>query len=90
LDHVLASQRNVNVLVLDTGVYSNTGGQCSKATPLGGVARFAMSGKPTPRKDLGLMAIAYSNVYVAQVAMGAMIIRPLRLLLRLKIIMVLQ
>ena len=71
LDHVLASQRNVNVLVLDTGVYSNTGGQCSKATPLGGVARFAMSGKPTPRKDLGLMAIAYSNVYVAQVAMGA-------------------
>jgi pyruvate-ferredoxin/flavodoxin oxidoreductase len=71
LDHVLASQRNVNVLVLDTGVYSNTGGQCSKATPLGGVARFAMSGKPTPRKDLGLMAIAYNNVYVAQVAMGA-------------------
>lgn len=71
LDHVIASNRNVNLLVLDTGVYSNTGGQCSKATPLGGVARFAMSGKPTPRKDLGLMAITYGNVYVAQVAMGA-------------------
>lgn len=70
LDHVLASGKNVNVLVLDTGVYSNTGGQCSKATPLGGVAKFASSGKPTPRKDLGLMAIAYGTVYVAQVAMG--------------------
>lgn len=71
LDHVLASMRNVNLLVLDTGVYSNTGGQCSKATPLGGVAKFAMSGKPTPRKDIGLMAIAYGSVYVAQVALGA-------------------
>ena len=71
LDHVLASMKNVNLLVLDTGVYSNTGGQCSKATPLGGVAKFAMSGKPTPRKDIGLMAIAYGSVYVAQVAMGA-------------------
>jgi len=71
LDHVLASQRNVNLLVLDTGVYSNTGGQCSKATPIGGVAKFAMSGKPTPRKDIGLMAIAYGSVYVAQIAMGA-------------------
>lgn len=71
LDHVLASMKNVNLLVLDTGVYSNTGGQCSKATPLGGVAKFAVSGKPTPRKDIGLMAIAYGSVYVAQVAMGA-------------------
>ncbi len=71
LDHVLASMRNVNLLVLDTGVYSNTGGQCSKATPLGGVAKFAMSGKPTPRKDIGLMAMAYGSVYVAQVALGA-------------------
>jgi pyruvate-ferredoxin/flavodoxin oxidoreductase len=71
LDHVLASNRNVNLLVLDTGVYSNTGGQCSKATPLGAVAKFAMGGKPMPRKDLGLMAIAYGSVYVAQIAMGA-------------------
>lgn len=71
LDHVLASMKNVNLLVLDTGVYSNTGGQCSKATPLGGVAKFAMSGKPMPRKDIGLMAIAYGYVYVAQVALGA-------------------
>ena len=71
LDHVLASGRDVNVLVLDTGVYSNTGGQCSKATPMGAVAKFAFGGKPTPRKDLGLMAMSYGNVYVAQVAMGA-------------------
>jgi len=71
LDHVLASARDVNVLVLDTGVYSNTGGQCSKATPMGAVAKFAFAGKPTPRKDLGLMAMSYGNVYVAQVAMGA-------------------
>ncbi len=71
LDHVLALGRDVNVLVLDTGVYSNTGGQCSKATPLGAVAKFAFGGKPTPRKDLGLMAMSYGNVYVAQVAMGA-------------------
>jgi len=71
LDHVLASGRNVNLLCLDTGVYSNTGGQCSKATPLGAVAKFAASGKGIPRKDLGLMAIAYGHVYVAQVAMGA-------------------
>ncbi len=71
LDHVLASGRNVNLLVLDTGVYSNTGGQCSKATPLGAVAKFAASGKGIPRKDLGLMAIAYGHVYVAQIAMGA-------------------
>jgi pyruvate-ferredoxin/flavodoxin oxidoreductase len=71
LDHVLASGRNVNVLVLDTEVYSNTGGQSSKATPLGAVAKFAASGKRTARKDLAMQAIAYGNVYVAQVAMGA-------------------
>jgi pyruvate-ferredoxin/flavodoxin oxidoreductase len=71
LDHVLASGQNVNVLVLDTEVYSNTGGQASKATPLGAVAKFAASGKPTPKKDLGLMAMRYGNVYIAQVAMGA-------------------
>jgi pyruvate-ferredoxin/flavodoxin oxidoreductase len=71
LDHVLASGRNVNVLVLDTEVYSNTGGQSSKATPLAAVAKFASGGKPTPKKDLGLMAMSYGNVYVARIAMGA-------------------
>jgi pyruvate-ferredoxin/flavodoxin oxidoreductase len=71
LDHVLAQGRDVNVLVLDTEVYSNTGGQSSKATPLGAVAKFAAAGKRTPRKDLALLAIAYGNIYVAQVAMGA-------------------
>ncbi|MDE2581805.1 MAG: pyruvate:ferredoxin (flavodoxin) oxidoreductase [Rhodospirillales bacterium] len=71
LDHVLASARDVNVLVLDTEVYSNTGGQASKATPLGAIAKFAAAGKRTARKDLALQAIAYGNVYVAQVAMGA-------------------
>lgn len=71
LDHVLASGANVNILVLDTEVYSNTGGQCSKATPRGAVAKFAASGKPQAKKDLGLMAMAYGNVYVAKVAMGA-------------------
>ena len=71
LDHVLASGRNVNVLVLDTEVYSNTGGQASKATPLGAVAKFAMGGKTMPKKDLGMMAMSYGNIYVAQVAMGA-------------------
>jgi pyruvate-ferredoxin/flavodoxin oxidoreductase len=71
LDHVLASGRDVNVLVLDTEVYSNTGGQASKATPLGAVAKFASAGKRTARKDLALQAMAYGNVYVAQVAMGA-------------------
>ena len=71
LDHVLASGRNVNLLVLDTEVYSNTGGQASKATPRGSVARFAAGGKPSRKKDLGLMAMAYGNVYVAEVAMGA-------------------
>jgi pyruvate-ferredoxin/flavodoxin oxidoreductase len=71
LDHVLAAARDVNVLVLDTEVYSNTGGQMSKATPLGAIAKFAAAGKRTARKDLALQAIAYGNVYVAQVAMGA-------------------
>ena len=71
LDHVLASGRNVNVLVLDTEVYSNTGGQSSKATPLGAVAKFAAAGKAVPKKDLALQAIAYGSVYVARVAMGA-------------------
>ncbi|MEO7731015.1 MAG: pyruvate:ferredoxin (flavodoxin) oxidoreductase, partial [Kofleriaceae bacterium] len=71
LDHVLATGRDVNVLVLDTEVYSNTGGQASKATPLGAVAKFASAGKRVARKDLALQAIAYGNVYVAQVAMGA-------------------
>jgi pyruvate-ferredoxin/flavodoxin oxidoreductase len=71
LDHVLASGRNVNVLVLDTEVYSNTGGQMSKATPLGAVAKFAAAGKTMPTKDLALQAIAYADVYVARVAMGA-------------------
>jgi pyruvate-ferredoxin/flavodoxin oxidoreductase len=71
LDHVLASGRDVNVLVLDTEVYSNTGGQMSKATPLGAVAKFASAGKTTPKKDLALQAVAYANVYVARVAMGA-------------------
>ena len=71
LDHVIASGRNVNILVMDTEVYSNTGGQCSKATPRGAVAKFAAGGKPTGKKDLGLMAMDYGTVYVAQVAMGA-------------------
>ncbi|MFL6332759.1 MAG: pyruvate:ferredoxin (flavodoxin) oxidoreductase [Pyrinomonadaceae bacterium] len=71
LDHVVASGANVNILVLDTEVYSNTGGQSSKSTPLGAVAKFAAGGKTTPKKDLGMMATRYGNVYVAQVAMGA-------------------
>jgi pyruvate-ferredoxin/flavodoxin oxidoreductase len=71
LDHVLASGRNVNVLVLDTEVYSNTGGQMSKATPRGAVAKFAAAGKPLPKKDLGLLAISYGNIYVARVAFGS-------------------
>ncbi|HKI63575.1 MAG TPA: pyruvate:ferredoxin (flavodoxin) oxidoreductase, partial [Burkholderiales bacterium] len=71
LDHVLASGRNVNILVLDTEVYSNTGGQASKSTPLGASAKFAAAGKASGRKDLGMMAVAYGNVFVAQIAMGA-------------------
>ena len=71
LDHVLASGRNVNILVLDTEVYSNTGGQMSKATPRGAVAKFAAAGKQLPKKDLGLLATSYGGVYVARIAMGA-------------------
>ena len=71
LDHVLASGRNVNVLVLDTEVYSNTGGQASKSTPPGAVAKFAANGKGFPKKDMGLIAMAYGYVYVARIAMGA-------------------
>lgn len=71
LDHVLASGRNVNILVLDTEVYSNTGGQMSKATPLGAIAKFAAGGKPNPKKDLALLALTYGNIYVARIAMGA-------------------
>jgi pyruvate-ferredoxin/flavodoxin oxidoreductase len=71
LDHVLASGRNVNVLVLDTEVYSNTGGQMSKATPRGAVAKFAAGGKPTAKKDLAMLAMTYGSIYVARVAMGA-------------------
>jgi pyruvate-ferredoxin/flavodoxin oxidoreductase len=71
LDHVLASGRDVNVLVMDTEVYSNTGGQASKSTPLGAVAKFAAGGKKVPKKDIALQAIAYGSVYVARVAMGA-------------------
>ncbi len=71
LDHVLASGRNVNVLVLDTEVYSNTGGQASKSTPRAAVAKFAASGKPFGKKDLGMMAMCYGNVYVARISLGA-------------------
>ncbi|WP_290101523.1 pyruvate:ferredoxin (flavodoxin) oxidoreductase [Parabacteroides goldsteinii] len=71
LDHVIASGKNVNILVLDTEVYSNTGGQSSKATPVGAIAKFAASGKRIRKKDLGLMATTYGYVYVAQIAMGA-------------------
>jgi len=71
LDHVIASGRDVNILVMDTEVYSNTGGQMSKASPLGAVAKFAMGGKRTPKKDLGMMAMSYGTAYVAQVAFGA-------------------
>ena len=71
LDHVLASGRRVNILVLDTGVYSNTGGQASKATPRAAVAKFASGGRDTRKKDLGMIAMAYGDVYVAQIAMGA-------------------
>jgi pyruvate-ferredoxin/flavodoxin oxidoreductase len=78
LDHVLASGRNVNVLVLDTEVYSNTGGQSSKSTPRGAVAKFAAAGKSNGKKDLGMIAMAYGNVYVAQVAMGANPVQTVR------------
>jgi len=78
LDHVLASGRNVNILVLDTEVYSNTGGQASKSTPRGAVAKFAAAGKAIGKKDLGMIAMAYGNVYVAQVAMGANPVQTVR------------
>jgi pyruvate-ferredoxin/flavodoxin oxidoreductase len=78
LDHVLASGRNVNVLVLDTQVYSNTGGQSSKATPIGAVAKFAANGKAIPRKDLGMISMSYGYIYVAQVAMGSSDMQTLR------------
>ncbi|MCX6060572.1 MAG: thiamine pyrophosphate-dependent enzyme, partial [Chloroflexi bacterium] len=71
LDHVMASGRNVNILVLDTEVYSNTGGQASKSTPRAAVAKFATAGKGMPKKDLGLIAMSYGYVYVAKIAMGA-------------------
>ncbi len=71
LDHVLASGKNVNVFVLDTEVYSNTGGQASKSTPRGATAKFAMGGKPGGKKDLGMIAMTYGNIYVATIAMGA-------------------
>jgi len=78
LDHVLASGRNVNILVLDTEVYSNTGGQASKSTQRGAVAKFAAAGKSIGKKDLGMIAMAYGNVYVAQVAMGANPVQTVR------------
>ncbi|AGA90198.1 pyruvate:ferredoxin (flavodoxin) oxidoreductase, homodimeric [Thioflavicoccus mobilis 8321] len=78
VDHVLSAGRNVNLLVLDTEVYSNTGGQTSKATPLGAVAKFSAAGKPTFKKDLAMMAMAYENVYVAQVAFGAKDVQTVR------------
>ncbi len=71
LDHVIASEKDVNILVLDTEVYSNTGGQMSKSTPLGAIARFAEAGKPNAKKDLGMMAMTYGSVYVARIALGA-------------------
>ncbi|PVV12188.1 MAG: pyruvate:ferredoxin (flavodoxin) oxidoreductase [gamma proteobacterium symbiont of Ctena orbiculata] len=81
VDHVFAAGRNVNILLLDTETYSNTGGQTSKATPLGAVAKFSASGKPTNKKDIALMAMAYGNVYVGQVAFGAKDIQTLRIFL---------
>jgi pyruvate-ferredoxin/flavodoxin oxidoreductase len=71
LDHVLASGRNINILVLDTEVYSNTGGQMSKATPIGAVARFAAAGKPLGKKDLGMISMTYGSIYVARISIGA-------------------
>jgi pyruvate-ferredoxin/flavodoxin oxidoreductase len=81
LDHVLATGQDVNVLVVDTEVYSNTGGQSSKATPIGAVAQFAAGGKPTVKKDLGMLAMSYGYIYVAQVALGA---NPAQLIKALK------
>jgi pyruvate-ferredoxin/flavodoxin oxidoreductase len=81
LDHVLSLNHNVNILVLDTGVYSNTGGQASKATPLGAAAKFASSGKAMEKKDLGLMAMSYGHVYVASIALGANTIQSINAIL---------
>ena len=78
LDHVIASGRKVNILALDTGVYSNTGGQASKATPVGAIAKFAAGGKSNTQKDLGMMAMSYGNVYVARVAFGANRLQTIR------------
>jgi len=78
LDHVLASGRNVNILVLDTEVYSNTGGQMSKATPMGAVSKFAAGGKPIAKKDMGMIAMSYGHAYVAQVAFGAKDVHTLK------------
>ncbi len=78
LDHVIASGKNVNLLVLDTEVYSNTGGQASKATPIGAIARFATSGKETSKKDLGMIAASYGYVYVAQIALGANMVQAIK------------
>ncbi len=78
LDHVIASDRKVNILVLDTEVYSNTGGQMSKSTPVGAIAKFAAGGKPLGKKDLGMMAMAYGSVYVARIAFGANRLQTIR------------
>jgi len=80
LDHVIASGKNLNILVLDTEVYSNTGGQASKSTPIGAVAKFAAAGKRIRKKDLGMIAATYGYVYVAQIAMGASQVQTLRAL----------
>ncbi|MBQ9454383.1 MAG: pyruvate:ferredoxin (flavodoxin) oxidoreductase, partial [Thermoguttaceae bacterium] len=81
LDHVMASGRNINVLVLDTEVYSNTGGQASKATPRGAVAKFAANGKKSRKKDLGMMAASYGNVYVGQISIAANPMHALKVLM---------
>jgi len=81
LDHVIASGKNVNILVLDTEVYSNTGGQMSKSTPTGAVAKFAAGGKPMPKKDLAQIAMSYGNVYVAQIAMGTSDVQTVKALI---------
>jgi pyruvate-ferredoxin/flavodoxin oxidoreductase len=78
LDHVIASGRNVNILVMDTEVYSNTGGQMSKATPVGAIAKFAAAGKDISKKDLGAMAISYGYVYVAKIALGSNMAQTIR------------
>ena len=78
VDHIMASGENINILVLDTEVYSNTGGQTSKSTPLGAIAKFSMSGKRTSKKNLALQAVSYENVYVAQIAMGAKDLQALK------------